>query len=88
MVGPAIAGGTLGVVLSNAAVGAGIAGLVGALVGAGLPEKEAQFYHDELAAGRCIITVDGGSRPDEATVIMRRCRGYDMSSRPTNSLST
>jgi hypothetical protein len=33
VVGPAIAAGTLGVVLSNAAAGAGIAGLVGALVG-------------------------------------------------------
>jgi hypothetical protein len=88
VVGPAIAGGTLGVVLSNAAAGSGIAGLVGALVGAGLPEQEAQFYQDELAAGRCIITVDADSRPDEATVIVRRCRGYDMSSRPASSLST
>jgi hypothetical protein len=88
VVGPAIAGGTLGVVLSNAAAGAGIVGLVGALVGAGLPEQEAQFYHDELAAGRCIITVDAGGRPDEATIILRRNHGYDMGSRPSSPLST
>jgi hypothetical protein len=78
----------LGVVLSNAAAGAGIAGLVDALVGAGLPEREAQFYQDELAAGRCIITMDAGIRPDEATVILRRCRGHDTSSQATSSLST
>jgi hypothetical protein len=45
VIGPAIAGGTLGVILSNAAAGPGIAGLVGALVGAGVPEDEAQYYH-------------------------------------------
>src|SRR4051794_24988054 len=33
VVGPAIAAGTLGVLLSNAAAGAGIAGLAGALIG-------------------------------------------------------
>ena len=35
IVGPAIAAGTLGIILSNAAAGAGIGGLVGVLVGAG-----------------------------------------------------
>ena len=48
VIGPAIAGGTLGIMLSNAAAGAGIAGLIGALVGAGIPEYEATYYQDEL----------------------------------------
>ena len=39
VVGPAIAAGTLGVVLSNAIAGAGIASLIGALVGEGLPAR-------------------------------------------------
>ena len=43
-IGPAITAGTLGVILTNAAAGAGIAGLVGALVGAGIPEHEANYY--------------------------------------------
>jgi Heat induced stress protein YflT domain len=81
VVGPAIAAGTLGVILSNAAAGAGIAGLVGALVGAGIPEHEAKFYQGELEAGRSIVTVNAGSRSGEATTILRRCGGYDMSSR-------
>ena len=81
VVGPAIAAGTLGVVLSNAAAGAGIAGLVGALVGAGIPEHEAKYYQGELEAGRAIVTVSASGRADEATSILRRCGGYDMSSR-------
>jgi hypothetical protein len=40
VVGPAIAAVTLAVILSNSAAGAGIAGLVGAIVGAGVPEHE------------------------------------------------
>ena len=81
VVGPAIAAGTLGVVLSNAAAGAGIAGLVGALVGAGVPEHEAKYYHDELAAGRTIVTVHAADRASEAVAILRRNDAYDMSSR-------
>lgn len=81
VVGPAIAAGTLGVILSNAAAGAGIVGLVGALVGAGIPEHEAKYYHDEFEAGRAIVTVNVGSRSDEAAAILRRNGAYDMSSR-------
>src|ERR1700733_13836300 len=88
VVGPAIAAGTLGVVLSNAAAGAGIAGLVGALVGAGIPEHEAKYYQGELEAGRTIITVNAADRADEATSILRRCGGYDMSSRREAMAST
>ncbi len=79
VVGPAIAAGTLGVILSNAAAGAGIAGLVGALVGAGLPEHEAKYYHGEFEAGRTIVTVKADDRFDEASSILRRNGAYDMS---------
>ena len=72
VVGPAIAGGTLGVILSNAAAGAGIAGIAGALVGAGVPEHEAKYYHDEFEAGRTIVTVTADGRADEAMAILRR----------------
>jgi hypothetical protein len=81
VVGPAIAAGTLGVVFSNAAAGAGIGGLLGALVGAGIPEHEAKFYQGELEAGRPVITVQAAGRLAEASTILRRCGGYDMSSR-------
>jgi uncharacterized protein (TIGR02271 family) len=81
VVGPAIAGGTLGVILSNAAAGAGIAGLAGALIGHGVPEEEANYYHGEFEAGRVIVTVKADGRYDDAAVILRRAGAYDMSTR-------
>jgi hypothetical protein len=72
VIGPAIAGGTLGIILSNAAGGAVVAGLVGALVGAGLPEDEAHYYHREFEAGRTIVTINAGARADEAASVLRR----------------
>lgn len=83
IVGPAIAAGTLGVILSNAAIGAGVAGLVGALVGAGIPEHEAKYYQGEFESGRTIVTVNANGRSDEVTAILRRNGAYDMSNRGT-----
>lgn len=71
VIGPAIAAGTLGVILSNAAGGAAVAGLVGALTGWGVPEEHATHYVDEFKAGRIIVTVMAGSRGDEARSILR-----------------
>jgi hypothetical protein len=81
IVGPAIVGGTLGVLLSNAAAGAGVAGLAGALIGAGLPEGEAASYERELQAGRTLVTVRADSRADEARAILQRHGAYDLSRR-------
>jgi len=81
VIGPAIAGGTLGVILSNAAAGAGIAGLVGALVGAGIPEHEATYYQGEFEAGRVVVTVHAAGRADEAETILSRYGAYNMHSR-------
>ncbi|MBV8488756.1 MAG: YsnF/AvaK domain-containing protein, partial [Planctomycetaceae bacterium] len=81
VIGPAIAGGTLGIILSNAAAGAGLAGLVGALVGAGVPEEEASYYQGEFEAGRTIVTVTADGRRDEAMSILRRFGAYDVSRR-------
>jgi len=88
VVGPAITAGTLGIILSNAAAGAGIAGLVGALVGAGVPEHEAKYYHEEFEAGRTIVTVAADGRADEATAVLRRHGAYDMSSRGSSPTAT
>jgi uncharacterized protein (TIGR02271 family) len=88
VVGPAIVGGTLGVLLSNAAAGAAVAGLAGALIGYGIPEEEAKYYHSEFEAGRTIVTVQADGRYDEAYNILRRHRAYDMSTRDSVSAST
>ena len=81
VIGPAIAAGTLGVIVSNAAAGAGIAGLIGALIGAGIPEDEAKYYESEFQAGRTIVTVKANGRSDEALAILRANGAYDMSTR-------
>ncbi|MGL6096727.1 MAG: general stress protein, partial [Fimbriiglobus sp.] len=57
VIGPVLAIGTLGTVLLNAAGGAALAGLAGALVGWGVPEDEAKYYEDEVKAGRFLVTV-------------------------------
>ncbi len=75
-IGPAIAGGTLGVLLSSAAAGAAVAGVAGALIGLGIPEEDAAYYEDEFKAGRTIVTVKAGSRDDEATSIMAHFNGF------------
>jgi uncharacterized protein (TIGR02271 family) len=77
-IGPAIAGGTLAVLLSSAAAGAAATGLAGALIGMGMSKEEAEFYEGEMKAGRTIVTVNAGSRRDEALHILRQFGGYSM----------
>lgn len=72
VIGPALFGGTLaGILASNAAGGAAAAGIVGALVGWGVPEEHATHYQSEVAAGRTIVTVTSSQRCDEARAILK-----------------
>jgi len=77
VVGPAIAGGTLGVILSNAVAGAAVIGIAGALIGWGIPEEDAQYYEGEVKAGRYLVTVDANGRAAEAWSILNRHGGYN-----------
>lgn len=77
-IGPAIAGGTLAVLLSSAAAGAAAAGLAGALIGMGLSDEEAAYYETEMKAGRTIVTVNAGDRRQEALMLLRQYGGYDI----------
>jgi len=71
VIGPALFAGTLGVLASNAAGGAAVAGLVGALTGWGLSDEDATFYEGEVSAGRSVVTVTS-DRCAEAQQIMTR----------------
>lgn len=73
-IGPAIAGGTLAAVLSSATVGAATGGLGGALVGLGIADEDAEYYENQFKAGRIVVTVQAGERPDTARAIMDRYR--------------
>lgn len=78
-IGTAIAGGTLGVLLSSAAAGAAAAGIGGALAGMGVSDDDAKYYEGEYQAGRTIVTVEAPN-PTEAQRILTQYGGYDRSS--------
>ncbi len=61
-VGAFIIGGPLAAALTGAGIGAASGGLVGALVGAGIPEDEATEYASRLEQGHILISV---SAPDD-----------------------
>lgn len=71
VVGPAIFAGTLGVLASNAAGGAAVAGVIGALTAWGFSEEDATHYQNEIAAGRVVVTVGAGRRCGEARSILQ-----------------
>jgi uncharacterized protein (TIGR02271 family) len=77
VIGPVLAIGTLGTVLLNAAGGAAIAGVAGALIGWGIPEEDASFYEQEVSAGRYLVTVDANGRSSEARAVLHRSGGFD-----------
>jgi len=65
-VGPIIAGGTLASTLAGAGIGAAAGGLLGALVGMGVPEEDARHFDEGFRAGGTLLTVNAGSRAEEA----------------------
>lgn len=77
VVGPVLALGSLSTVLLNAAGGAAIAGIAGALIGWGIPEEDASYYENEVKAGRYLVTVETKDRADEARSILHRYSGFD-----------
>jgi hypothetical protein len=87
-VGPVIAGGTLIAILASAATGAAAAGIVGALIGMGIPEEEAHYYENEFHTGRTLVTVHAGNRYHEAMAVLQTHGGYDRSSRLAEQHST
>ncbi len=76
-IGPVIAGGIFSAILASAAGGAAIAGIVGALIGLGIPEEEAKYYEGEFKSGRTLVTVKADVRYDEAWRILHRNGAYN-----------
>jgi len=56
-IGPVIAGGMLAAIAASAGTAAAAGGILGALIGLGIPEEEAEFYQNEFEHGRTIVTV-------------------------------
>ena len=57
--------------MAGATSGAVAAGLIGALVGLGIPESDARFYEGEVKSGRTLVTVRSPTRPAEVAEILR-----------------
>jgi hypothetical protein len=76
-IGPAIAGGTMMALLASAGAGAAVGGVLGGLVGLGIPEEEARYYEEEFQAGRTIVTVQADDRYREALEILHNQGGYN-----------
>ena len=83
-IGPVIAGGALAAVAASAAGAAAAGGVVGALIGLGIPEEEAEYYNREFESGRTIVTVKcGAARYEEAHQILDQSNAYDYHRRET-----
>ncbi len=70
-IGPALAAGTLAMVLMNASAGAAIGGIAGALIGWGVPEEDARYYENEVKSGRYLLTVQCGYSDDVQDILAR-----------------
>ncbi|MED1862246.1 general stress protein [Fictibacillus nanhaiensis] len=57
-IGPIVAAGPIAAALGGAAVGAGAGGIVGALVGLGIPENKAKEYEESVEEGDILVLVD------------------------------
>ena len=77
VVGPVLALGTLGTILANAAGGAAVIGLAGALIGWGILEEDAAYYEEQVAGGRYLVTVDTADRAADARFILQHSGGFD-----------
>jgi hypothetical protein len=72
VVGPVLMAGAMSVMAANVAGGAAIGGVVGALTSVGISEEHAQFYENEISAGKTIVAVSSDDHRDDALAILRR----------------
>jgi hypothetical protein len=70
-IGPILAGGILGTVLTGAGLGAATGGLLGALVSMGIPHEEAEHFERGFREGGVLVTVRADERAMVARTILR-----------------
>jgi hypothetical protein len=81
-VGPFIAAGPIMAALGGAAVGTATGGIIGALVGMGIPEFEAKRYDAKVREGSILISVhtESGHQRGVARDVFKRNNADDISS--------
>lgn len=70
-IGPILVGGVMAS-LVGAGVGAAAGGIVGTLAGVGVPAHDARYFDAGLRAGGTLVTVNAGTRIDDALAILQR----------------
>lgn len=80
-VGPFIAAGPIMAALGGAAVGTATGGILGALIGMGIPEFEAKRYDAKVREGSILISVhtESGKQRDVAKDVFKRNNADDIS---------
>jgi Protein of unknown function (DUF2934) len=80
--GPFIAAGPIIAALSGGAIGAGVGGLTGALIGLGIPEYEAKRYEGKVKEGGILISVhsENNEETSSAKAIFKKEGAHDISS--------
>jgi hypothetical protein len=74
-VGPFLAGGYLGTILTAAGASAAAGGLLGGATGLGFDEGETRHYEEALKSGQAVVTVKAGDRYTEAADILHESGG-------------
>jgi len=88
VIGPILAAGPIAAALISAAGGAVAGGILGALIGMGIPEEEAKYYEGEVHSGRVLVTVSADGRYDEAWSILERYGAYNRQTSATAACAT
>ncbi|MBV6623183.1 MAG: DUF1269 domain-containing protein [Rivularia sp. (in: Bacteria)] len=80
----------VGVILANTLIGGGIGaasgGLLGALIGWGVPEERANYYNEQLSQGKYVVLLEGHqSEINTAESILRNqgVRDWEIYNTPT-----
>ena len=81
-VGPFIAAGPIMAALGGAAIGSATGGIIGALVGLGIPEYEAKLYDGKIRGGNALICVhaDNSDQEKAAMGVFRNFGAADIKS--------
>jgi uncharacterized membrane protein len=87
--GPFIAAGPIMAALGGASIGAAAGGLIGALVGMGIPEYEAKRYEARVREGRILISVhsENSDETRRAKDIFERAGAEDIASSSEEGVS-
>lgn len=84
-IGPVIAGGALAAIAASAAGTAAVGGVIGALVGMGVSDEEAEYYQHQFESGRTLVTVrTGHERHDEVRGLLDGFNAYDYERRESD----